>query len=83
MLAVQRILALELQPTVALHLAMRATHRLAFSRTIDPSLAIGDLLSDMQARAAVLADVVAAAPPTTRAFHVQVMTSVYLGKDVV
>ena len=53
----------------AMHLATRATRRLTFSRTIDPGLSIGDLLSDMEGRAAVLAEVVAAARAETRGFH--------------
>ena len=54
----------------AMHLAMRATHRLSYSRAIDASLSISTLLTDMEARAAVLAEVVAAAPATARGFHV-------------
>ena len=53
----------------AAHLATRASQRLPLSRAMDPDLSIGDLLANVEARAAVLAEVISAAPAATRAFH--------------
>lgn len=53
----------------AVHLANRASDRLVVPRTLEPSLSIEDLLSILESRAVVLAEVVKAAPPEARGFH--------------
>lgn len=53
----------------ALHLAARAPQHLPLRYALDPGLSIRDLLTSVEARAAVLAAVIAAAPPTARAWH--------------
>lgn len=53
----------------AAHLATRATTRRPPPRNGDPLAAPSALLSVIEANAAVLAEVVRAAPPGTRAFH--------------
>ena len=50
-------------------LATRTTVRLPFGRSTDPDWGIAEVLAVVEARAAVLAEVVAAAPPDARAFH--------------
>lgn len=53
----------------AAHLATRATSRLLPPRDGDPDRTPAELLEILQSTAAILADVVRAAPPGTRAFH--------------
>ena len=53
----------------AVHLATRATARRTPARNGDPARFPADLLTVVEATAAVLAEVVRAAPPGTRAFH--------------
>jgi len=57
------------QQFYAVHLAARARDRLAISRCFDADISIADLLSILDSRAAVLAEVVKAAPPDARGFH--------------
>src|SRR5437763_620421 len=53
----------------AVHLASRAQQPLPLARNGDPTRSVSDLLTVLQALAAVLAEVVRATPPGTRAFH--------------
>ena len=54
----------------AVQLASHAQHRVLISRTnADPTHTIVDMLAIMEARAAILADVITMAPPSVRAFH--------------
>lgn len=53
----------------AAYLATRARDRLPIARSGDPSLALPDLLTVVEAAAAVLTEVARVAPPGTRAFH--------------
>lgn len=50
-------------------LATRATARIAAPRNGDPTASPAQLLTTVEAAAAILADVIRAAPPETRAFH--------------
>lgn len=50
-------------------LAARADRRLAFPRNSDPKASIGDLIEVVGVAASILAEVVVAAGPSTRAFH--------------
>jgi hypothetical protein len=53
----------------AAHLATRAQDPLPVPRRIDPDTSIADVLIVVQSRAAILADVVKAAPAEARAYH--------------
>jgi hypothetical protein len=51
------------------HLATRALDRLVVPSSFDADTSIADLLGILESRAAVLAEVVKAAPPDARGFH--------------
>jgi hypothetical protein len=53
----------------AVHLATRARDRLVVPRCFDADTSVADLLSILESRAAVLAEVVKAAPPDARGYH--------------
>jgi hypothetical protein len=54
----------------AVQLATRAPHRIRIStHQADPGHSIAEMLAIMEARAAVLAEIIAAAPAATRAYH--------------
>jgi hypothetical protein len=53
----------------AVHLATRALDRLVVPRCFDADTSVADLLSILESRAAVLAEVVKAAPPDARGYH--------------
>jgi uncharacterized protein (TIGR03083 family) len=55
--------------TYATRLAVRAPERLPSGRTTDPTWSVADVLAIVEARAVVLAEVIAAAPPEARAWH--------------
>jgi uncharacterized protein (TIGR03083 family) len=55
----------------SLHLANRATARIHYPATDDPQLTVSELITLVAAMAAVLAEVVRAAPAKTRGWHPQ------------
>jgi hypothetical protein len=60
----------DVMASYAVRLAVRATERLPHGRTTDPDWTVAEILAIVEARAAVLAEVIAAAPPEVRAWHV-------------
>jgi hypothetical protein len=57
------------QASYAIRLATRTPNPLPHGRTTDPEWTVADVLAVVEARAAVLAEVIAAAPPEARAWH--------------